>query len=375
MKERIVPSPTPLRHRRADKRQQVLSALRGSIVDGRYRPGERIPTRVELLETFDVSTLTLQKALDQLGEEGFLVSRGRSGTFVTEKPPHLGSFGIVFRHPDTPETPWPRFWHALAAEATRRTHLGAARFTPYYSMNGRRETPEYRTLRRVARTHLARGLLFCYAPTDLLDSSILRESTSVCVAIGRVEHPQVSQLLIDASGFIRRSLDWLQRRKRKRIALLTGTTTFASERELTLFKDELARRGMKTRSWWQQALDVRSPAWAKPYAELLGRSDDRPDGLIIANDNLVEHACAGLASAGVRVPEQMDVVAHCNFPWATPSLLPVQRLGYDARDVLDTFLELAGSPSARKPKRHVRTIEARFEHELERNETPTDEAL
>lgn len=374
MRESVPPAPVNSRRRRADKRQRILSALRASIVSGKLGPGERFPTRMDLLKRFDVSTLTLQKALDELADEGFLVARGRSGTFVAEHPPHLSNFGIVFRHRDGTNAPWPRFWHAIVAEAARRAHAGAVRFSIYYTMDGRRETTEYATLDRVARTNLARGLLFCHAPTDLLDSRILDESTMGCVSIGRIEHPKVSQLLIDTPGFVHRALDWLQKRGRKRVAILTGITT-ASARELAGFVDGVSRRGMKTHPWWQQALDVRNPAWAKPYAELLGRSDERPDGLIIGNDNLVEHACAGLAAAGVRVPDAMDVVAHSNFPCSTPSVLPVQRLGYDARDVMDQFLDLVRPTGARRVTRQTRTINPKFETELQHIEPQHGEAL
>jgi DNA-binding LacI/PurR family transcriptional regulator len=66
--------------------------------------------------------------------------------------------------------------------------------------------------------------------------------------------------------------------------------------------------------------------------------DQRPDALIIADDNLVDHACAGLMQLGLRVPDDVDVVAHANFPLSGNAILPVTRLGFDVPAILRTCL-------------------------------------
>ena len=66
---------------------------------------------------------------------------------------------------------------------------------------------------------------------------------------------------------------------------------------------------------------------------------DRPDALIITDDNLVPEATAGLAAAGVRAPQDLTIVAHTNFPLQTVSALPAERLGFDVRRVLTTCLD------------------------------------
>ena len=61
--------------------------------------------------------------------------------------------------------------------------------------------------------------------------------------------------------------------------------------------------------------------------------------MIIGDDNLVPAVILGLLDAGIRVPEDISVVAHCNFPGPTPSLLPVTHLGYDSRQLLHLLME------------------------------------
>ena len=47
---------------------------------------------------------------------------------------------------------------------------------------------------------------------------------------------------------------------------------------------------------------------------------------------------AGLAALALRCPADVDVVAHANFPWPTPSALPITRIGFDATDILKQAL-------------------------------------
>lgn len=353
---------------RAAKQQRLLAALRSRIVEGQFGPGERLPTRVELLEEYNVSTLTLQKALDRLIVEGFLVTRGRAGTFVTDRPPHLHHFALVFPHRDTEGTPWPRFWTALASEAQRISQRGRQRLAIHYSMYGHRDTREYRELRQAVRSHLFAGLLFCSPPRDLLDSSIVREGPAARVSIGHAGDPDIAVIQLESTGFIDKALDHLRARGRRRIAMITATTVHTSEHEQAHLRRAVEARGLTLHPWWVQALDATRPQWAYPCAQLLMQADrpERPDGLIIANDNLVESASGGLVAAGVRVPDDVDVVAHCNFPWPTPSVLPIERLGYDARDVLGAFIDIASTARADPADGPtVRTIAARFEKELD----------
>jgi DNA-binding LacI/PurR family transcriptional regulator len=98
---------------------------------------------------------------------------------------------------------------------------------------------------------------------------------------------------------------------------------------------------MTIRPHWVQGVHLAAPQLARNCAQLLMHAgqDERPDALIISDDNLVEFATAGLIAAGVRVPDDLEVVAHCNFPWPTPSVVPVKRLGYEVSRVLKACLE------------------------------------
>jgi GntR family transcriptional regulator/MocR family aminotransferase len=70
--------------------RQIYHGLRRAILDGRLRPGQRIPSTRSLATDLGVSRLPVLSAYEQLLHEGYLVGRTGSGTFVTRSlPDHL----------------------------------------------------------------------------------------------------------------------------------------------------------------------------------------------------------------------------------------------------------------------------------------------
>ena len=62
--------------------EQVERRLREAICGAAFAPDTAIPTERELAEGFGVSRITIRKALAQLEEDGLLLRRQGSGTFV-----------------------------------------------------------------------------------------------------------------------------------------------------------------------------------------------------------------------------------------------------------------------------------------------------
>jgi GntR family transcriptional regulator / MocR family aminotransferase len=63
--------------------RQIFEQIRDAIVDGRLRPGDRLPPTRQLAESIRVSRNTVAAAFDHLTGEGFLVGRAGVGTFVS----------------------------------------------------------------------------------------------------------------------------------------------------------------------------------------------------------------------------------------------------------------------------------------------------
>src|SRR5215475_3659514 len=70
---------------------QLREMLVAAIRDGQLPPGSALPSCRKLAETLEVARNTVALAYQDLVEEGFLVSRQRSGYFVSQEidPAHL----------------------------------------------------------------------------------------------------------------------------------------------------------------------------------------------------------------------------------------------------------------------------------------------
>ena len=84
-------SPNPL-HR------QIYDGVRRAILDGRLRPGQRLPASRTLAEELGVSRLPVLSAYEQLLHEGYLAARIGSGTFVSQGSARRPAGGLGRRH-------------------------------------------------------------------------------------------------------------------------------------------------------------------------------------------------------------------------------------------------------------------------------------
>jgi len=68
----------------------LYGELRTAILDGRLRPGARLPATRDLASAYHLSRATIVTAFDQLKSEGYVEGRTGSGTYVSEVlPEHL----------------------------------------------------------------------------------------------------------------------------------------------------------------------------------------------------------------------------------------------------------------------------------------------
>lgn len=66
------------------KYREVEEDLRYKILFGYWKPGDQILTEEELCKTYNVSRITVRKAIHELENAGYLVRQSGKGTFVTD---------------------------------------------------------------------------------------------------------------------------------------------------------------------------------------------------------------------------------------------------------------------------------------------------
>lgn len=74
---------------------QIQKIIRTQIEAGQFEAGQKIPSEIELCRKYNVSRITMKRALENLVGEGFLYRKRGKGTFVTEKEHQVRSFSLM----------------------------------------------------------------------------------------------------------------------------------------------------------------------------------------------------------------------------------------------------------------------------------------
>jgi GntR family transcriptional regulator len=73
---------------------QLVGILRRQISSGDFRPGDRLPSEAQLCTRYQVSPMTVRRAINTLLDQGAVVTTQGKGTFVKSLELGTGTFGL-----------------------------------------------------------------------------------------------------------------------------------------------------------------------------------------------------------------------------------------------------------------------------------------
>jgi len=356
------------------KHGEIVDALRRRIVSGRLRPGDKVPIRKDIEQQFDASRATVQRAMDELIRNGFIVAKGRRGTFVSEMPPHLFNYGLLFpqdpRDPALRQTPWSgsHFLIALGEQAVTMQSDPTRMVSIYCNITPECEGPDYERLIEDIRSQRLAGLI-ASNPYDLHGTPLL--TPEVAGAIPLVGLGFEGSLLdlgttlgMPPMSMLNKAMGWIKQQGRSRTSIICGASM---DRKFMEDTQRLAHQnGLEIQTRWFQGISPANAAWAANSTEMVFSlpEKDRPDALLISDDTLAEHALAGLSRTGVQPGRDISVISHCNFPWPQFAIGPVQRIGVDVHQLLEHCIDLIDKRRRGEAVPDNLTIEPVFEEEL-----------
>ncbi|MEX0655739.1 MAG: GntR family transcriptional regulator [Phycisphaeraceae bacterium] len=337
-------STAPANPSRSKTSEQVTRLLRQRIVDGRWPSGFRLPTRRELEEELGVSTATIQKAMDVLVADGFIQTRGRAGTFVRHRLPHLTRIGLaVWKGLDLPY-PHARFVHALRRAAEQIQPLAGVEVQHYYDVSIDPPSKSFHKLCDDIDHARIGGVLGLAIHWDEARQTPLMQNPHLArAAVSALPVQDVPRIRMEP--YTDEVVASIAAQGRQRLAVIYH----ARERCPSEVDDNgnewataLRKRNLAVHHSRLIPVHSGTPQTAAVVAHLLMDlpHEIRPDALVIADDHLVEATTNALARIGVRVPEDLLVYGHANLPDPPPSAVPMQWVGYHIPQVVEAGLAL-----------------------------------
>lgn len=314
------------------RQKHVLETLRREIVTGKYPPGGQLPVQTELTARFGVGSSTVAQALGVLGREGFVNSRRGAGCMVCNKPPHLNNIVVAVPNRHLPGCHWSNYYATVTRVVSELRNETGRPILLFEELEDR-TSRSFLELEELVRADRVAGIVFVNPPTPLVGSLIMDKPAIPRVAVSSYDEKPVNARVEVNGFFIEKAVDCLLSQGRRNIALLTSTAGWGQAYGSHIRK-VLETRNVNCPPHWQIPFNIDTPVTVRNVVRLLMQGTDRPNGLIITDDNLVDDAVTGLVAAGVKVPGELEVVAHCNFPCPSLKTLPFHRLGPDIGGML-----------------------------------------
>lgn len=302
------------------KYRQVYDALERDILAGKYKSGQKLPSEASLVKQFGASRITVGRAVRDLRSHGLVERRAGSGTYVRQTVAAVPEAGLTFGLliPDLGETE--------IFEPIREGMAGAPESGEHALLwgatNARTGTKEAQAW-RLAEQYLTRrvaGVFF--APLELIPGkdemnarivAAFEQAGIPIVLLDRCYLPYPHRSRHDLVGIDNRRAGYLAAEHlallgRKRIAFLAQPHSASTvSARIAGYREALNAGGLGF-----SAIGGDAGALMK---------DERPDGVVCANDRTAGMAMQKLIAMGVRIPQDVAIVGMDDAGYA--SLLPV----------------------------------------------------
>jgi len=308
-----------------------------------------------------MSSVTVQRAVHELKRQGFLTTKRRLGTFISEKSPWLNNYALVFPQDPVRSAVWSNFYEGLRLAGEKINQTGGKNVNFFYAIEEFDRSDDYVRLVRLVKNHQISGIIFAAPPHNLLDTPLMREPNMPRVAISGITTFNIPLVSHGWESSLTLAAKYLAGRNLKQIALFAISS---GQRDEWLRRQaDFSRLGISTREQWCFTIPAIVPETAKACARLLMDMPraNRPDGIIVIDDHLTEAVERGLMSASDVSARETQIVALCNFPDRFAHHLPIKRLGCNVADFLHTCIDIIDAQCQGRKVPHQTFIESHFD--------------
>ena len=302
--------------------RHIKEVLREEIRQGKYKPGDKLPSSNELAAMFGTSRNTSVKALTELVFEGVASAVKGSGTVVND----LTSAAAPVRRKSRKECP---DIGLLLADLDDLNHPYISRILQGISNRAKTLPCTIRIfcIRNASIAEFAKQRAFdgLIVITELPDSSVLlmkREKIPFVLLGNDLAGEEVASVANDSFSGVSEAMRHLHDLGHRSIGVLSGP----SGRSITAcgylaYRQMLQELGLSEEECFFKACDWGEKAGYEVFGALL-KSGKRPTALFAFEDYMACGAIRAAKEFGLRVPEDLSVIGFGNYSGA-PSPVPL----------------------------------------------------
>lgn len=343
--------------------KEIAAHLRTLIKSGGLASGTGIPSTKDLAAAWGVFPNTVKLALDPLVKEGLLDRRQNRGTFVLDGHRKIRRLGIYENFGAI--APADRdFLVSLQIELARVLEKQNAELKVWVdSKKSPKSLPE--NLIEACRKREVDGVVASHPSKE-----ILKAMKSLPVPFAALTSYLDCQARVEFlyADLVENAVRRLAERGARRVGVISNVipeaaTETANRQDVShfyeVFAETAASLGLETRPDW-----VIHPASRKANLEIehfgyeaikaLWKQPKRPDGVFIFPHTAVRGSLTALLELGVKIPEELKLVAHGNIETPILSPYPVDWITSSSREIVQAMVKqiqsvLDGNPA--KPTR------------------------
>jgi GntR family transcriptional regulator, arabinose operon transcriptional repressor len=310
---------------RAPKYRQILEQMKGDILTGRYKAGEKLPSEAALVKKFATSRITVGRALRELRQLGLIERRAGSGSYV-KMPPDEGGllFGLLVPNLADTEIFGPICQGLSEAPQARKNALLWGNITPDWETKDEQAwelckqyiakpvagvffAPLERTTASAQTNHeILSALERARIPIVLLDRCVFPYPKRSAHDLVSIDHRRAGYMITE-------HLIALGSRRIGFVAYSRSASTM--EARIAGYRDALFVSGLPVKADLIQHMDGDAPNELKPYLE-----KQEPDALVGGNDRTAGQVMQSLIRLNYKIPDDIRIVGIDDVGYA--SLLP-----------------------------------------------------
>lgn len=320
------------------KYKRIYQELREALAAGRYRPGDKLPAEIELVEQFGASRPTVGRALAKLESEGLVHRRAGSGTFVRDQSDQKGYvFGLLI-----PELGQTEIFEPIC-QGMSRDRLGS-RHELLWGRSTHSGAPKELQAEQLCESYLKRSVSgIFFAP---LEHSVRKDEVNLRIA-GALDEAHIPLILLDRDiyEFPKRShYDLVGIDNRRAGFTITEHLLLSGCKRIVFFALPYSAPTVNMRiSGYRRAITASLGSEAVELVEYGDPSDVsiirdllfrlRPDAFVCANDYTAAQVMTTLNTIGVAVPLEVKVVGIDDVKYASLVKVPLTTIHQPCQDL------------------------------------------